>query len=155
MSRPRNRDVAGFTLLECEVALIVLGLVIFGLLRATSEHEVLLSTLDELTEPRNVRWVRPADDPLARALGRPAELLEREPAEPAPRLLEDLGELEPGERFEVRDVGRDLGARTSWAVVSVKSKRRDEGHAGDDGDDDGARGRGPKDASPGKGKTSR
>lgn len=135
MSRPRNPDAAGFTLLECEVALLVLGLVILGLLRATSDHERLLNTLDDLPGVESVRWVRPTDDALARALGRPAALHESEPGPPAPDLADDLlGPAAPeGAVFEVLDVGRDLSTRRSWALVRVERAVVPDA---DDGDDD-------------------
>ncbi|GJM22988.1 MAG: hypothetical protein DHS20C15_29030 [Planctomycetota bacterium] len=110
MSRRCNSEARGFTLLECEVALVVLGLVIFGLLRATSDHERLLSTLEGPDGASEQRWLRPVDDELARALGLPALLLSKEPVRPAPALSSDVD-------LEVLGVSRDLEARTSTAVI--------------------------------------
>jgi len=83
-SRASDRCAArrGFTLLECEVALIVLVLLIAGLGNLTAAHQRLLGAVDEWMAGEPIFFVaRPGET--AAVLGAPGTLSVDPPAPPA------------------------------------------------------------------------
>lgn len=96
------------------MALLLLALMLVGMFRLTGDHERLLGTLDRVGPDPLTLWVRPHDVSAARTLGRPAELLEREPSSPPPAVTLDDGPL------TVLGAGRDLAAGSSWVLVKVE-----------------------------------
>ncbi len=80
----RAGEPAGFTLLECTVALLLFTLLVLGLSRLTVAHDRLVSSLDAWLADDPVYYVDQADDDLARVLGTPARLSEPVPALPGP-----------------------------------------------------------------------
>jgi len=77
-------DAAGFTLLECTVALLLFTLLVLGLSRLTVAHDRLVSGLETWLVDDPVYFVDQADDDLARVLGTPARMSEAVPALPGP-----------------------------------------------------------------------
>lgn len=74
MSSSPERNGAGFTLLECMVAVLVLNLVVLGMIQLVKGHQEVLDGVDDWTYGDPVLHVVQDPDPLARALGVPATL---------------------------------------------------------------------------------
>lgn len=79
-SRPTKADQAGFTLLEVEVAILVLSLLILGFSKLMGAHEQLASEMDSWCQGEPTYYIEMADDALLRALGAPGVLVIDEPA---------------------------------------------------------------------------
>ena len=84
MSRPRTPDrraprgARGTTLLECEIAVIMLSVLVVGMVKLLGSHERLVSTLDAWAADEPTLWVHLPEDELRRVLGVPARfVLER------------------------------------------------------------------------------
>ncbi|MAW59782.1 MAG: hypothetical protein CMJ94_02980 [Planctomycetes bacterium] len=71
---PSSARNAGFTLLECVVAILVINLTIAGLLRLLHGQDKQLAVAREQLELKEVVELHPHPDPLARALGMPAQI---------------------------------------------------------------------------------
>ncbi len=90
---PRESAQSGFTLLECEVALLLLMLLALGMARLTIDHGRIVNSvegwLEKVEETEDV-WVDPlyyvdqSDDSWARILGSPATLALTAPTLPGP-----------------------------------------------------------------------
>lgn len=71
----RNRTrAAGFTMLECVVAILVINLTIAGFLKLLSGQDAQLKIARDHLAREDTFRMRPHADPLARALGMPATL---------------------------------------------------------------------------------
>ena len=71
---PSVRRNAGFTLLECVVAILVINLTIAGLLRLLHGQDKQLAVAREQLELKEGVELYPHPDPMARALGMPARV---------------------------------------------------------------------------------
>ena len=111
--RPERRagGAAGFTLLECTVALLLFTLLVLGLSRLTVAHDRLVSSLDGWLADDPVYYVDQPDDDLQRVLGVPAKLSEAVPTLPDPPPPPDAYAV------TVQSVERGLDPATANAVV--------------------------------------
>ena len=64
----------GFTLLDCEIAIIVLSLLSVGVMNRTRSHEQVVRSLEKWHEGRSVYYVVQPEDPIERLLGVPARM---------------------------------------------------------------------------------
>jgi prepilin-type N-terminal cleavage/methylation domain-containing protein len=81
---PRRPELAGFTLLECLVAVIVLSLLAVGLARLTTHHDKLMAGVEQWTFGDPTYFVAQPEDGLQRLVGVPATLVGSPPLPPAP-----------------------------------------------------------------------
>ncbi len=72
----RRTSVRGAALLEMSVAMLLLGLAVFGIAQLVIRHHQLVSTIDDWCVGEPTYYVVPSDDPLERTLGMPAALEE-------------------------------------------------------------------------------
>ena len=126
-SRPSTER--GFTLLECEVALLVLMLLVFGVMRLTSAHEQLVDDMEDVLAESGSTWYVDAPDELEeRALGLPARLVSTPPA--SGNWVDNTDELTALERaalhaagqvfvLEVDEAGGDLDPMSASATVTL------------------------------------
>lgn len=73
-SRPGITNQSGFTVLECEVAIIVMVLLAYGLMNMMSSHEVLVTDLEDIAVDESIWYVVQPDEQLKRWMGQPATL---------------------------------------------------------------------------------
>lgn len=103
---------AGFTLLECVVATLVLTLLVMGLSALTVAHERLLADLGAWAQDDPVLFVVPPRDTLA-ALGAPALISVDPPTLPSATPEGDL-------HVTILEVSRELDPASLTALVEVE-----------------------------------
>ena len=81
MSRLERGARAGFTLLECLVAILILNAAVLGMVRLVSGHHQALDEVDDWSYGDPVYYLVPDPDPMARALGGAAALSVDPPSE--------------------------------------------------------------------------
>ena len=106
MRRPRPSSDRGFTLLECEVALIVLTLAVLLLSRLIVSHDRIVQDMEGWLDGDPVYWVAPRANEWERILGHAAELTTTQP-----------GPESTGGRIVVLEVTRTLDPPTVVAIV--------------------------------------
>lgn len=105
------------TLLECEVAVIVLSMLVVGMVKLLGSHEHIVSTLDEWTRDEPVYRVIPPVDELRRTIGVPARL-QRVDDETGPPIAYSETALPIGESgVVVFGVRRDLDEQSIKVTV--------------------------------------
>ena len=82
---PRHPETgpAGFTLLECLVAVMLLSLLAVGLAKLTVHHDRLVHDLESWTDDDPTWFVAQPDDDLQRLVGVPATLATEPPPPPS------------------------------------------------------------------------
>lgn len=80
---PRRPELAGFTLLECLVAITLLSLLAMGLARLTTTHDRLLAGLEAWTHDEPTYFVAQPDGAMQRLVGMPATLVTEPPLPPS------------------------------------------------------------------------
>jgi len=81
---PPRPETAGFTLLECIVAALLLSLLATGLATLTVNHDRLLASMEGWTASDPTYFVAQPESDLARLVGVPARLATEPPLPPAP-----------------------------------------------------------------------
>lgn len=104
-----NPPRAGFTLLECMVAIVILNLLLIGMVKLIGGHHQVLDSVDDWSYGAPVYYVVPDPDPLARAIG-VAATLEADPPSRVHRVEEAAYDV------TVLEVWRDLEPPRSIAV---------------------------------------
>jgi len=72
-SHPKT-DAAGFTLVECQIAVLMLTLVLLGFMHLNGAHERLVADMESWLADDPTYYVEKHDDELMRILGAPAWL---------------------------------------------------------------------------------
>ena len=80
LSDRRRPEPAGFSLLECLVALLILGGSVLGVLRLVLAHQAVLVDAEAWALGEPDYYLAPVPDELQRTLGRPAHLAATPPA---------------------------------------------------------------------------
>ena len=113
MSRRARSNDRGFTLLECEVALVVLTLALMFLSRLTVAHETLVADVEAWVDGDPTFYVDLRDARWERLLGHPPELAAGVP-EPPP--------APPAADYEVElvSLSHDLAAPSVTVVADVE-----------------------------------
>ena len=117
-SHRRSDRVAGFTLLECEVALLVLMLLAVGITQLTRRHETLITDMEDVVGVDPVWYVDAPDTQLERTLGLPARLVATAPVggNGAPAAADPTAV----HGIEVLDVSFDLDPGVATALVTLE-----------------------------------
>ena len=114
MSHHRWNRKGGFTLLEFEIAILILMFSVLGITKLVVSHERLLADLEEWCSGDPVYFVVPSEDELERILGMPAALSTTPPSgDPPP------ADPQPYE-VTVETVARELYPFRATATVKMK-----------------------------------
>lgn len=107
----------GFTLLECEVAIIVLVLLTYGVLRMVGSHEVLISDMEGVATDDSTWYVSQPADELARWMGQPATA----GADPVASSFGGNGGGSPSDTYEldVLDASYELAPLSASARIEL------------------------------------
>jgi hypothetical protein len=112
--RPR-RDRAGYTLLEAQVAFVVLGVALAGICPLVVMQLRVVRRL-EARFPHGTYYLAPAADGWARKLGVPAAVVAADPGTP-----ENVGNATPGQPVTLVDPGVVVGADGATITVHVST----------------------------------
>ena len=112
----------GFTLLELQVAVLLLTILVFGFQQLAKSHESMLGDLESWCHGEPVFQIVSPEDPHERAAGVPAAL--RESDETDDFLTTSATEETYAQRILIERIERDLDpARvTAWVLVDVEEE---------------------------------
>lgn len=115
-SRPLTEQ-SGFTVLECEVAIIVLVILAYGIMNMVSSHEELVTDMEGAAVEGSVWYAAQPDEQLKRWMGQPATLS-------ADWVVSSYGSTGVGQggdayELEILDASYDLVPLSASAQVSL------------------------------------
>lgn len=130
-----RRRSGGFTLLELQVAILVLVLTVLGLMHLLASHERLVRSMEDVASGDRTLYIVPPAGPFDALVGVPASLGETPPV-PLP--------LEPEFDYTVtvQSVARELDPPRALATVTVQEVKKKKN--GKDKDEDEKKEKGKK-----------